>query len=445
MAAIVDASNEEDELEREINEEYKIWKKNSPFLYDMAMTHALEWPSLTVQWFPTVETFPERNVSVHKMVLGTHTSGPETNFLMVGEVTLPLPGAEVDAKRFDDEKQEVGGFGGNLTKVDLKIKMTHDGEVNRARIMPQNNFVIATKSPSSTVYVYDYSKHPSQPTDTEIRPQFRCMGHEAEGYGLCWNPHTAGQLLSGSDDSIVCLWDINQAPSGPNKELAAMSVRRNGHTDVIEDVDWHRHAAHMFGSVGDDSRLVLWDARESGAPSHTIERAHEGDVNCISFNPYNENLLATGGSDKNVHLWDLRTFKKPLHVLEGHQDGVFQVSWAPFNETILGSCSSDRRVHVWDLSRIGAEQDPEDAEDGPPELLFVHGGHTAKVSDFSWNATDHWTVASVAEDNILQVWQLAENIYNEDDDEGDEDDEDLVNDDDSDDDDAGLGKKQRTE
>lgn len=28
----------------------------------------------------------------------------------------------------------------------------------------------------------------------------------------------------------------------------------------------------------------------------------------------------------------------------------------------------------------GEEQGPEDAEDGPPELLFIHGGHTAKIS-----------------------------------------------------------------
>uniref|UniRef100_A0A4W5MGH8 Retinoblastoma binding protein 4, like n=4 Tax=Salmoninae TaxID=504568 RepID=A0A4W5MGH8_9TELE len=40
--------------ERVINEEYKIWKKNTPFLYDLVMTHALEWPSLTVQWLPDV-------------------------------------------------------------------------------------------------------------------------------------------------------------------------------------------------------------------------------------------------------------------------------------------------------------------------------------------------------------------------------------------------------
>lgn len=38
--------------EKIINEEYKIWKKNTPFLYDLVLTHALEWPSLTLEWFP---------------------------------------------------------------------------------------------------------------------------------------------------------------------------------------------------------------------------------------------------------------------------------------------------------------------------------------------------------------------------------------------------------
>lgn len=43
--------------ERVINEEYKIWKKNTPFLYDLVMTHALEWPSLTAQWLPEITRF----------------------------------------------------------------------------------------------------------------------------------------------------------------------------------------------------------------------------------------------------------------------------------------------------------------------------------------------------------------------------------------------------
>lgn len=61
------------------------------------------------------------------------------------------------------------------------------------------------------------------------------------------------------------------------------------------------------------------------------------------------------------------------------------------------------RLHVWDLSKIGEEQTAEDAEDGPPELLFIHGGHTAKISDFSWNPNEPWVICSVSEDNIMQV------------------------------------------
>jgi histone-binding protein RBBP4 len=29
----------------------------SPFLYDLVVTHALEWPTLTTQWFPDKETY----------------------------------------------------------------------------------------------------------------------------------------------------------------------------------------------------------------------------------------------------------------------------------------------------------------------------------------------------------------------------------------------------
>ena len=49
-------NNEDDFIEEDdqvINEEYKIWKKNSPFLYDLMISQALEWPSLTVSWLPT--------------------------------------------------------------------------------------------------------------------------------------------------------------------------------------------------------------------------------------------------------------------------------------------------------------------------------------------------------------------------------------------------------
>ena len=42
----------------------------------------------------------------------------------------------------------------------------------------------------------------------------------------------------------------------------------------------------------------------------------------------------------------------------------------------------------------------------------MHGGHTNKISDFGWNPAEPWVLSSTADDNIVQVWQMANNIYN---------------------------------
>lgn len=398
-----------------INEEYKIWKKNTPFLYDLVMTHALEWPSLTAQWLPDVTKPEGKDYSVHRLLLGTHTSSDEQNHLVIASVKLPNDDAQVDASRYDNDRGEYGGFGSVSGKIETDIKINHEGEVNRARFMPQSPFIIATKTPSADVLVFDYSKHPSRPDSaSECRPELRLKGHTKEGYGLSWNSSVEGHLLSASDDQTICLWDISTAA----KEHKTLDVKTvfTGHTAVVEDVAWHVLHDTIFGSVSDDQKLMIWDTRTAAPskPSHVVD-AHTAEVNCLAFNPYSEYILATGSADKTVALWDLRNLKMKLHSFESHKDEIFQVQWSPHNETILASSGTDRRLHVWDLSKIGEEQSPEDAEDGPPELLFIHGGHTAKISDFTWNANEPWVICSVSEDNILQVWQMAENIYNDED------------------------------
>lgn len=408
---------EEDEVpdeveERLVGEEYKIWKKNSPFLYDLVITHALEWPSLTVQWLPDKDVCGDGGTySKQRLLMGTHTSEGEQNYVMVGEVQLPLEDSELDGRGYDDERNEVGGFGGNPGKVNTLSMINHDGEVNRARYMPQSKFLIATKTVSAEVYVFDYSKHPSKPNpDGACNPDLRLLGHKTEGYGLAWSPFMSGHLLSGSDDAQICLWDVSGVTQS-QRRLEAKTIYTY-HSGVVEDVAWHCQHADIFGSVGDDKQLVLWDTRKPPSKGILVAaEAHTAEVNCLAFNPFNPHVLATGSADKTVALHDWRNLSQRLHVFEAHSDEVFQIGWNPKNETILASCGADRRVMVWDLSRIGDEQSAEDAEDGPPELLFIHGGHTSKVSDFAWNPNDDWVVASVAEDNILQIWQMADNIY----------------------------------
>jgi histone-binding protein RBBP4 len=118
-----------------------------------------------------------------------------------------------------------------------------------------------------------------------------------------------------------------------------------------------------------------------------------------------EVIFATGSADKTVALWDMRNFDKKLHALQHHREDVMGLQWHPDDTAILASSSYDRRICFWDISKIADEQTPEEAEDGPPELLFMHGGFTNRICDFDWNKSDPWLILGAAEDNQLQIFR----------------------------------------
>ena len=78
--------------------------------------------------------------------------------------------------------------------------------------------------------------------------------------------------------------------------------------------------------------------------------------------------------------------------------------------SLFASFSSDRRVNIWDLSNVDKNNLNND-EDGPSELLFTHGGHTSNISDFDWNGNDELLCVSTSDDNIVQVWEMANYLY----------------------------------
>ena len=109
--------------------------------------------------------------------------------------------------------------------------------MNRARAMPQDNKIIATKTVSGEVNLFDYFKHPKTPENDEVKPDLRLIGHQQEGYGLAWNPISKGILLSGSDDCRTCIWDINSTNAN---QLTQQPVKNfEAHSSIVEDVAWN--------------------------------------------------------------------------------------------------------------------------------------------------------------------------------------------------------------
>nr|SCA59490.1 CAF1-55DUP [Drosophila subobscura] len=405
--AIANANDIDDHV---IIDDYKIWKKNIPLLYDEIVTHVLEWPSFTVQWLPGAIRQDGDEYSMHRLILGTDTANKVPNHLMIASLPIPSEDAQTARSHYDNEKGEFGGFGSAIGKFEVEVIINHEGEVNRARYMPQNSCIIATKSPKSDVLVFDYTKHPSKPDSSgQCVPDLRLRGHTKQGFGLAWNPKGTGSLLSASDDKTICLWDINATPKA-HRVIDAKNIFK-GHSAPVQDVAWHCQHDSVFGSVADDRKLMIWDIRngETTEPLSTVD-AHAAEVNCLCFNPMSQFTLISGSADKTIALWDMRNLGKKLHSFVGHSGEITQIQWSPVNETIIASACSARRLNVWDLSKIADEPSPEDDEDGPPELLFIHGGHMSKINDFSWSPSliCPWIMCSVSDDNVLQVWQMAE-------------------------------------
>jgi len=165
------------------------------------------------------------------------------------------------------------------------------------------------------VYIFDRTKHTSTPSSDGIcRPDLKLVGHSKEGYGMSWHGKREGVLLTASEDTTTHQWDITKNP----KEKSISPVRvYTGHSAWVEDVAYSPLVDHVFGSVGDDKKLMIWDSRSSdGSKALFNVEAHSMEINCLAFNPKNEYILATGSADKVllgsnlIDCW-IVGFKKP--------------------------------------------------------------------------------------------------------------------------------------
>ncbi|KAJ3774625.1 retinoblastoma-binding protein, partial [Lentinula raphanica] len=156
---------------------------------------------------------------------------------------------KLDHKVYDGDRSELGGHTiPPSPRIQITQKITHPGEVNRARYMPQNPELLLTKAVTGEVLVFDRTNHASEPEpDGVSRPNTRLVGQTREGYGSSWNPNKAGHISGALEDMTVCHWDC-QAYSKKNSTIQLTTTFR-GHTSVVGDVDWHSKKDYIFASV----------------------------------------------------------------------------------------------------------------------------------------------------------------------------------------------------
>lgn len=164
-----------------------------------------------------------------------------------------------------------------------------------------------------------------------------------------------------------------------------------------------------------DKTIAIWDTRLGKSPA-TSFKAHDADVNVISWNRLASCMLASGSDDGSFSIRDLRLLKDGDPVVAHftyHKHPITSIEWSPHEASTLSVSSADNQLTIWDLSLEKDEE--EEAEfraqiedkvnapnDLPPQLLFVHQGQK-DLKELHWHAQIPGMIMSTAGDgfNIL--------------------------------------------
>lgn len=404
VAAEREIIHEHQAKEKIINEEYKIWKKTVPLLYDTIHTHALDFPSLTVQWLPEYSFSDDKSTISVKFLYGTNASQHSQDYLKLGSLDLPstlAPNFNEITNNFGKLPVPQANDASTPSKNSFKVLDTwkHNGEVNKLAISPNNENVI-TFDNEGIVHLYQLNNGTKDCKDFKY--------HKLEGYALQWL--NDNEFLSGSNDSQIALWDVLK-PSTPIQSF-------KNHDAVINDLSLNLTNKKILGSCSDDYTTKIHDIRVSNAnDSVAINITNQHIQNGLMFHPDFSTLLATGGKDNIVSLYDLRYPSKAFRKLFGHNDSINGLKWDIHNNpNKLITWAQDKRVMIWDLDSLDEHfvyptdnnensRKRNSSKTTDPTLKFISGGHTNRINEVDIHPKISGLTITCGDDSLLEIWK----------------------------------------
>ncbi|KAF3439984.1 hypothetical protein FNV43_RR18262 [Rhamnella rubrinervis] len=181
---------------------------------------------------------------------------------------------------------------------------------NMAAISPNGRFIAAAAFTADVkVWEIVYSKDGSV---KEVSRVMQLKGHKSAVTWLCFAPNSE-QIITASKDGSIRVWNIN----------VRYHLDEDPKTLKMFPIPLHNsNGATLFYdrlSISPDGRILAathgstlqWISVETGKVLDTAEKAHDGDITCISWAPKTIPMggdgqvlvLATASVDKKVKLW----------------------------------------------------------------------------------------------------------------------------------------------
>lgn len=233
--------------------------------------------------------------------------------------------------------------------------------------------------------------------------QVELSGHESWIYAVAITPdsHT---LISGGFDKSLKFWNLSRVvktfKAAPTEEQPADISQyafegsiRDAHSTAVSAIAVNRQRP-LFATAGWDNRIKIWNLKSKNV-IHTIENAHNDDIESIGFTP-DGRYLVSAGLDKVAHLWDVETGK--LVRTFSSSTSIHSLAISP-DSRLLAAGNGSGQVLIWNLS-TGDLLTP----------LAAHQQSTVSALAFS---PDGKLMVSGGADKTIKLWQTDGNILQE--------------------------------
>jgi len=249
---------------------------------------------------------------------------------------------------------------------------------------------------------------------TQTGAKFFCLEGHSDFVRCVQFSTDAKQLVSGSDDKTVRLWDV-----GSGKQLKQFF----GHSAPINDVRFSSDDTMLVSCSGhphdNDNSVRLWDV-ETGKELKKLEghskdnkdctcefyhwgkkanpacsvQGHSGRVFACEFAP-DAKTIVSGSEDETLKIWNVASGTCQA-TLEGHSEYVICLQFNPTNPRQLVSGSADKTIRLWDV-------------DSGKELKKLEG-HSAQINGVRFSL-DGTMLASCSggyrqDDNSVRLWDV---------------------------------------
>ena len=290
-----------------------------------------------------------------------------------------------DSEGPDNEQDEINEGNPIILQRSIPVR----GAINRIRSM-MGLPIVAVWTEARQVRIYNVQPAMEQLGAIDIQKfakdqQLGTVAEEAtlissfqfadEGYALDWSPHRIGRLLTGDRTNQVHIIEAKD-------ELCSKFVKSNEfynyHQGWVEGLQFSPTESEVFATCSTDGTVQVVDMRErTFDKSQICIKAHDCDVNVISWNKLMPNLIASGGDDGAIKVWDLRFPQDlPITNIKWHTGAITSLTWHPADEWALAAAADDDKVSIWDFSVEDNEQGTTAAKefDVPEQMTFLHQG-----------------------------------------------------------------------